>query len=189
MFDEFRIGVVEKKIVVNQRLPRDDTEQMNQSLRRVADMATNNIAASGRIEDGEIDVGIGVSRVEEAAQTNRLWRFPDLENSVDIDKMIEEGAVLVPALAGADGAEDGDERRKVRVNLFELAAEEGTNRVQKSLKVKVLRQRLIGGRRRHGGEKEECRPENESEMAAGKMKMKIKDEGKKRSDIEYDLFE
>lgn len=128
VIDEFRIGVVEKKIVMNQRLPRDDTEQMNQSLRSLADMASNNITASGRIENGEIDIGIGIRRVEETAQTHRLLRFPDFENTVDIDEVIEEGAVLVPALAGADGAEDGDERRKVRVYLFELAAKERTNR-------------------------------------------------------------
>lgn len=43
--------------------------------------------------------------------------------------MIEEAAVLVPALAGADGAEDGDEGRELLVDGFELTAEEGTGGV------------------------------------------------------------
>lgn len=91
-------------------------------------MATNNIAAGRWIENSKIDVGIGIRRVEEAAQTNRLLSFPDFENSVDINEVIEERAVLVPTLAGTDGTEDRDERGKVRVYLFKFTAKERTNR-------------------------------------------------------------
>lgn len=43
--------------------------------------------------------------------------------------MVEEAAVLVPAFACADGAEDGDERGELVIDGLELAAEEGTGGV------------------------------------------------------------
>lgn len=77
---------------------------MNEPLGSLADVITDSIPAGGRIEDGEINIGIGVSGVEESAEANGFLCFPELENSVDVDEVVEEAAVLVPALAGADGA-------------------------------------------------------------------------------------
>lgn len=129
MFNEFGIGVVEQQIVVNNRLPGDNTEQMNQTLGFVANMRANGFTAGGGIEDGEVNVGIGVSRVEETAEGHRIWGFPEMEDAEDVDEVLEESAVFVPALAGADRAKDGDKRRQVGINSVELIAEEGTSRV------------------------------------------------------------
>lgn len=112
---------------------------MDQALGRVADVAAHGVAAGGRIEDGEVDVGVGISGVEEAAKANRVLGFPELENFVDVDKVVEEAAVFVPALAGADGAEDGDEGGEFWVDGFEFTAEERTGGFQKGLEVLILR--------------------------------------------------
>lgn len=110
------ISVMEQEIVMNQSLTWNDTEEVNQSLGGFADMGTNGFSAGGGIEDGEIDVGIGVSRMEEATKTDGIGSIPELENTVDIEEVLEEATVLVPTLAGADRTEDGDERREILVN-------------------------------------------------------------------------
>ena len=92
-------------------------------------MSANHVAARRRIKNGEIDIRIGVSRVEETTKADRFRCFPDLEDAVHIKKVLEEAAMFVPALAGADGAEDGDEGRQLLVDAFEFAAEEGTSRI------------------------------------------------------------
>lgn len=127
VFDEFRIGVFEEDVVVDQRLARDDAEEVDEAFGGGADVVADGVAAGGGIEDGEVDVGVGVGGVEEAAEGDGVGGFPELENAVDIEEVVEEAAVLVPALAGTDGAEDGEEGGEVDVDGFELAAEEGTS--------------------------------------------------------------
>lgn len=127
MFDEFRIRVFEEDVVVDQRLARDDAEEVDEAFGGGADVVADCVAAGGGIEDGEVDVGVGVGGVEEAAEGDGVGGFPELENAVDIEEVVEEAAVLVPALARTDGAEDGEEGGEVDVDGFELAAEEGTS--------------------------------------------------------------
>lgn len=127
MFHEFRISILKQQIVVDDWLPGDDAEQVNQALSFVADVGADDVAAGGGIEDGEVDVGVGVGRVEEAAEGDGGRGLPQVEDAVDVDEVVEEGAVLVPALAGADGAEDGHQRREVGVDSVELVPEEGTS--------------------------------------------------------------
>jgi hypothetical protein len=116
VLDDLFIRILEEKIVVDERLTRHYTEEVDQPLSRLANVSSDSFAAGGRIENGEIDIGVGVSRVEETKQANSLLCFPEFVNSVHIDEVIEEAAMLVPALAGADGAQDGDERREFGVN-------------------------------------------------------------------------
>ena len=89
-------------------------------------MGTHSVTASRGIEDGEIDIGIGVGRVEKATKANRVRGFPEFENLIDIDEVIEKAAVFVPALAGAYRTQDGDKGRKISVDRFELSPEERT---------------------------------------------------------------
>ena len=65
-------------------------------------MGADGVAGGGGVEDGEVDVGVGVCGVKEAAAAYRFVGLPELENSVDVDQMFEETPILVPALACAD---------------------------------------------------------------------------------------
>lgn len=115
---------------MDEGLTGDDTEEVNEPLGRFTHVGANRVAAGGRIEDGEIDVGVGVGGVEKAAEADGLGGIPELEDAVDVEKVIEEAAVLMPALSGTDRAEDGDEAGEVDVYGLELAAEEGPGGVQ-----------------------------------------------------------
>lgn len=93
---------------MDELLTWNNTEEMDQVFSCVADVAADSVAAGGRVEDGEVDVGVGVSGVEEAAEGDGIRGFPEFEDAVDVDEVVEEAAVFVPAFAGADGLEDGD---------------------------------------------------------------------------------
>ena len=67
--------------------------------------------------------------MEEITTADRFRCFPDLEDAVHVKKVLEETAMFVPALAGANRAEAGDEGRQLLVDAFEFAAEEGTSRI------------------------------------------------------------
>lgn len=71
--------------------------------------------------------------MEEAAEADGVRRFPEGENAVYVEKMVEEAAMFVPALSGTDALQDGDERREVLVNGLEVPAEEGTSTFKESL--------------------------------------------------------
>ncbi|PON68152.1 hypothetical protein PanWU01x14_097120, partial [Parasponia andersonii] len=104
VFDEFRVSIMKKKIVMNERLPRDNTEQVDQPLGGFTDVSRNDVAPGGGVENGEVDIGVDVGRVEEAKKANRVLGSPWLEDSVDVEEVVEEGTVPVPALAGANRA-------------------------------------------------------------------------------------
>ncbi|PON68149.1 hypothetical protein PanWU01x14_097090 [Parasponia andersonii] len=76
VFDEFRVTVMKKKVVMNERLPRDNTEQVDQPLGGFPDVSRNDVASRGGVEDGKVDIGVGVGRVEEAEETNRVLGSP-----------------------------------------------------------------------------------------------------------------
>lgn len=102
MLHELCVGVVEQKVVMDERLSGDNAEQVNQAFRSLPDMGANDFAACGRIKDGKIDIGIGISGVKEAAEADRVRGLPYLENAVDVNQVFEKGAVLVPALASSN---------------------------------------------------------------------------------------
>lgn len=52
MLDELFIGVLEEEVVVDQSLPRDDAEEMDQGLGGLPDVSADDFAAGGRVEDG-----------------------------------------------------------------------------------------------------------------------------------------
>lgn len=122
VLSELGVGVVEEKVVVNERLSRDDAEHVDEPLGGVADVAANDVAAGGGVEDGEVDVGVGVGGVEEAAEADGVLGVPELEDLVDVDEVVEEAAVLVPALPGSHGAQHRDQRRKLGVHALQLPA-------------------------------------------------------------------
>ncbi|KAM2083883.1 hypothetical protein ACFX1R_021788 [Malus domestica] len=68
MLHEIHVDEVEQKVVVDERLSGDNAEQVNQAFRSLPDMGTNDLAACGRIKDGKVDIGIGISGVKEAAE-------------------------------------------------------------------------------------------------------------------------
>ena len=125
MLEEFGIGVSEEQIVVDDALARDDAEEVNQLLGVSTNVASDFVAAGGGVEDGEVDVRIGIGGVEEATEGDRIGGFPYLEDAVDVEEVIQEAAVLVPALSGADGAKHGHEGGEFGVDHFKLASEEG----------------------------------------------------------------
>lgn len=114
-------------------MARNDAEQMDQPLCGLADVCADDVTTSVGVENGEVDIGIGIGGVEEAAEADGVGSFPDLENAVDVVEVVQEAAVLVPALPGADGAQDGKQRRQAGVDGFQVAAEEGAGAVQKGL--------------------------------------------------------
>lgn len=127
MLDELLIRVLKEEKVMNEGLPGNDAEEVNQPLCGGADVGANSVAADGRgWEYGEIDVGIGVGRVEEAAEADGVGGLPHLEYAVDAEEVVEEATVLVPALAGTRRAKHRHKAWQVLVNGFELAAQEGT---------------------------------------------------------------
>lgn len=63
---------------------------------------SDRISTGGRIEDCEIDIRIGVGGVEEAAKTDRFRAAPKFKDAVDIDEVIKECAVFMPAFTGAN---------------------------------------------------------------------------------------
>ena len=87
-------------------------------------MATNDVTARIGIKDSKIDIRIGISRMEEAAKTDRIRGLPNLENAIDVNQVIKKAAVLVPTLAGANGTQDGNQRREIGVDVLELSAKE-----------------------------------------------------------------
>ncbi|KAK3003488.1 hypothetical protein RJ639_018819 [Escallonia herrerae] len=100
---------------MNETVPGDNTEQVDQTLGRIAHMAPNSVPAGGRVEDGKVNVGVRISGVKEATKADRVLRLPELEDAVGVDEVVEEAAVLVPALACADGSEEGDQvGRRIR---------------------------------------------------------------------------
>lgn len=109
---------------MDEGLAGDDAEEVDEALGGVAHVAADGVAAGGGVEDGEVDIGVGVGGVEEAAEGDGVGGVPELEDAVDVDEVVEEAAVLVPALSGADGAEDGDKGGEVGVDGLELSAEE-----------------------------------------------------------------
>ncbi|PON87740.1 hypothetical protein TorRG33x02_164350 [Trema orientale] len=70
VFNEFRVSIMKKKIVMNERLPRDNTKQVDQPLGGFTHVSLNDVAPRGGVEDGEVDIGVGVGRVEEAKKAN-----------------------------------------------------------------------------------------------------------------------
>lgn len=102
MFDELGITIVEEKIVMDDRLTWHDAEQVDQALGRATDVSPNDFSARVRVEDGEVDVRVRVRGVEQSAKTDRVRGFPYLKDAVDVNKVVEEAAVFVLALASAD---------------------------------------------------------------------------------------
>lgn len=108
----------------------DDAEQVNQPLGRGTDVRADFVAAGGGIKDGEVNVGVGVGGVEETAERDGGRRFPEGEDAMDVEEVVEEGAVLVPALAGVDGTEERDEGGEGGVDEGDVAGEERAGGVQ-----------------------------------------------------------
>lgn len=106
---------------------------MNQALGFLADMFANHFAAGGRVEDGEVDVGVGVRGVEEAAEGDGSRGLPEAENTIHVEKVVEEAAVLVPALAGTNTLQDPDKAWQILVDGLELAEKEGTSAFEEVL--------------------------------------------------------
>lgn len=102
MFAEFSVGVVEEEVIMDDGLAGNDAEEVDKALGGGPHVATDGVAAGGGVKDGEIDIGIGVGGVKEAAESDGVGGLPELEDAVDVDEVVEEASVLVPALAGAD---------------------------------------------------------------------------------------
>ncbi|KAK6931780.1 LOW QUALITY PROTEIN: hypothetical protein RJ641_003573, partial [Dillenia turbinata] len=91
MLDQLRIRIMEQQVI---GLTRHDAEEVDKALGGIAHVTADDVSAGGGIEDGEIDVRVGVGGVEEAAEADGVWGFPELEDFVDVDEVIEEAAVL-----------------------------------------------------------------------------------------------
>ncbi|KAG9441996.1 hypothetical protein H6P81_017850 [Aristolochia fimbriata] len=113
------VGVTEEEAVVDEGVAGDDAEEVGEVLGVGADVPADGVAAGGGgVEDGEVDVGVGVGGVEEAAEGDGVGGAPQLEDTVDAKEVVEEAAVLVGALSGAQRTEDSNQGRETRVRLF-----------------------------------------------------------------------
>ena len=96
-------------------LPGDDAQHVDKALRFLADVATND----------EVDARVGVGGVEEAVEADKVGGSPKLEDAVDVDEVVKEAAMLVPALIGVHKAEKGEKGREVVVDRAKFTLEEG----------------------------------------------------------------
>lgn len=83
---------------MNEGLPWDDAKEVDEALGRISDISSNGFTASGGIKDGEIDIGVGVSGVKEATKADSIRGTPDFENTVNVNEVFKEAAMLMPAL-------------------------------------------------------------------------------------------
>ncbi|OAY75206.1 hypothetical protein ACMD2_06425 [Ananas comosus] len=125
---ELGVGIVEEEVVVDERVARDDAEEVDEALGCGADERGDAGAAGAGVEDGEVDVGVGVGGVVEAAAGDGVGGAPEREDAVHADEVGEEGAVLVVALPGPRRPEHGHQRGERRVHELELAPQEGARR-------------------------------------------------------------
>ena len=70
-------------------------------------MGANQFTTRRGIEYSQVGVGIGIGGVEEATKAHGVWCFPNLENTVYVNKVVKEIAKLVPRLTGSSGAQNG----------------------------------------------------------------------------------
>uniref|UniRef100_A0A0E0CTF6 DUF834 domain-containing protein n=1 Tax=Oryza meridionalis TaxID=40149 RepID=A0A0E0CTF6_9ORYZ len=161
--DEVLVGVVEEQVVVDELVARDDAEEVDEALGGGADDGAHVVAADVGFEDGEVDVGVGVGGVVEAAARHGVGGAPEAEDAVDVEEVGEEGAVLVPALAGAGGPQHGGQLGERRVHLLLLTAQEGARRVQRGGEVR---------RRRHNTWLARCGSER-SERVIDRVKWRL----------------
>ena len=104
MLPELGIRVPEHQIVVNERVAGHDAEQVDQVFGGGAHVAADRLAVGGGVEDGEIVIGVGVNGMEEAEKADGIGGVPELEDSVDVEEVVEKGSEAVPAFAGTGRA-------------------------------------------------------------------------------------
>ena len=133
------------ELLEHEVVPGDDAEEVDEALGVGADDAPHLGAAGVGLEDGEVDVGVGVGGVEEAAARHGVGRAPQAEDPVHVLQVRQERAVLVVALAGARRAQHRHQGWQLRVlRRTQLATEEGTSGVKQGrhglpLRLSVLR--------------------------------------------------
>lgn len=93
---------MKNELIMNKGLSRDDAKEMDKRLGQMTHIRSDSVTAGGRIEDCQIDIRIGIGGVEEAAKTDRFRAAPKFKDAVDIDEVIKECAVFMPAFTGAD---------------------------------------------------------------------------------------
>ena len=79
---------------MDELVARDDAEEVDEALGGGADDGAHVVAADVGFEDGEVDVGVGVGGVVEAAARDGVGGAPEAEDAVDVEEVGEEGAVL-----------------------------------------------------------------------------------------------
>lgn len=109
--------------VEDELLARDDAEDVHELLGFVTDEATEDAAVDVGREDGEIDVGVRVGGVEEAEEGHRVGRAPELEDLVDVEQVLVESPVLVPALARSARLQDFQQPREARVDRLVITSQ------------------------------------------------------------------
>lgn len=72
---------------MDKRLTVDDAEKVHEPLRLGADERGNVGTGGVGIEDGEIDVGVGICGVEEAAECDVIRCGPKFEDTVNLDEV------------------------------------------------------------------------------------------------------
>ena len=99
VFDELIFGVPEEKVVVCECLARDDAEEVDEALCSSVDEGADVVEAGASVKDGDVDVGVGVGRVEYAAAGDEARGIPQLEDAVDLEEMGEDRGMQVEVLA------------------------------------------------------------------------------------------
>lgn len=98
MLNELGIRVLKDELIMDEGLPRDDAEEVDETLGSITDISSDSFTASGGIKDGKIDIGVGVSRVEEATKADSIRGTPEFKDTINVDEMFKEAAMLMPAL-------------------------------------------------------------------------------------------
>lgn len=122
--NKLRIRVLKDELFMNKGLSWDDAEEVDEALGFISDISSDGVTAGGGIKDGEVDIGVGISRVKEAAKADSITNTPEFENTINVNKVIKEASVFMPTLPCAYRAEDSHQGREFGVDVFKLAAEE-----------------------------------------------------------------
>ena len=88
MMNKLIIRILKNEIIMNECLPINNAEQMNQSFGIGADEAAESFTAVGvYIKQSKVDVRVRVNRVKKAAKCNGVGSIPELENAVNVGEV------------------------------------------------------------------------------------------------------
>mmetsp|Transcript_34988 Transcript_34988/g.87096 ORF Transcript_34988/g.87096 Transcript_34988/m.87096 type:complete len:202 (+) Transcript_34988:678-1283(+) len=98
------------ELVPHDLVARHDAQLVDERLRLLADRLAHGAPVLAGVKDRQVDIRVGVRRVEEPQPAEGVGLQPQPEYVVALVQVLLERAVLVPALAGAAPVEQREQR-------------------------------------------------------------------------------